>query len=183
MTDDFHSLTGLLDAMWRRLSRATESAEAPARNLALATSRPISGAAVRLVILRHADRARGTITIHTHARSDKMDEIARDPRAELLLWDPSDMYQARMSGTLRVEPADASLWQDLSGGQRFNYAEPIPGTPLEDREAFDPTPDPALMARLTLHLDRLDLLHLGDRPHGRAIYTRQDDWRGNWVAP
>ena len=183
MTDDFRSLDGMLKALWNRLEQGLKDADAPARTLALATSGP-DGAAVRLVVLRGQDRSAGTLTFYTHAHSPKIAQLRHDPRAELLLWDPVTLFQARLSVHLSVKPGNAEAWNALTKGARLNYAtDPLPGTLLHDPDANTPTPDPELLTILTADIRAIDLLHLGALPHARAQFSREDDFKGRWIAP
>lgn len=183
MPDDFRSLSGIRDALWNRLEQGVNDAGAPARHLAMATHRE-DGAAVRLVVLRQAERTAGLLTFYTHAHSGKVQQLERAPRAELLLWDPGAMFQARLTVDVTMTPGSRDLWESLTGGNRLNYAtDPLPGTLMADPGANAPTPDPGLMTVLTARIDRLDLLHLGALPHARAVFSREDDFRGHWIAP
>lgn len=174
MPDTFRTLPGLLDALWLRL--------VPGTPVALAT-RQGEGAAVRTVIVRGADRNTGSLRIHTHSRSKKVSDLASCPHAELLLWDPDADFQARLTTVFDVAPADPATWANQSDGQRLNYArDPMPGTPLDNPDTH-PTPEPALMTILTARIEALDLLCLGTTPHARARFSRQDDFKGQWIAP
>lgn len=180
MTDNFRDLSGMMDALWRRLDAGLTDPDAPARTLALATDGP----SVRLVVLRAADRAKGELTFYTHAHSSKIAELERTPFAELLLWDPSAMFQARLAARITMTPGTRDLWDSLTHGARLNYAtDPLPGTLLNDPGANAPRPDPGLLTVLTAHIAKIDLLHLGALPHARATYRRDDGFHGRWIAP
>ena len=180
MTDDFRDLTGMLDALWRRLDDGVSDADAPARTLALATDGP----SVRLVILRAADRGTGELTFYTHAHSAKIAEINRNPQAEILLWDPEVMFQARLTAGVTQSSGSPETWGNLTQGARLNYAtDPLPGTPLSDPADKTPRPDPGLLTVLTATIENIDLLHLGALPHARARYARDDGFSGTWIAP
>lgn len=183
MTDDFRSLEGMLEALWQRLDSGLHDTDAPARTLALATSGP-DGAAVRLVVLRGLDRSAATLTFYTHAQSPKTAQLRDNPRAELLLWDPNTLFQARLSARISMKPGSAKEWDGLTRGARLNYAtDPLPGTLLHDPDANSPTPAPDLLTILTARIQAIDLLHLGALPHARARFSREDDFTGHWIAP
>jgi hypothetical protein len=183
MTENFRDLTGIMDALWRRLEEGAQVADSPARNLSLATSGP-DGAAVRLVVLRGADRATASLTFYTHAHSGKIAHLERTPKAQLLLWDPASNFQARLSAHITMTPGTKQIWETLTRGARLNYAtDPLPGTLMRDPAAHAPTPDPGLLTVLTARIETIDLLHLGALPHARAIFSREDGFRGQWIAP
>lgn len=184
MTDDFQTLPGFLDALWQRLELGLSDRERSAATLALATARPGGGASVRTVILRDCDRAAAALTIYTHAASRKIAELKADPSAELMIWDAHASFQARLTTRVVIADATPRLWESLSSGARLNYArDPIPGETLASPDASRPTPDPSLMRVLTARIDGIDLLHLGATRHRRAVYSRQDDFCGRWIAP
>ncbi len=44
------------------------------------------------------------------------------------------------------------------------------------------SPDPEAFVMVNLYLQSMDILHLGPN-HRRAVYTRQEQWKGEWVSP
>ncbi len=179
---DHRTLPGLNETLWRHLEAGVSDPNSPAHTLALATRRTNSGAA-RMIILRAADRKTWALTFYTHALSKKVAELEACPEAEVLMWSPPLQLQARLGVTVSIGPANPALWSRLSDGQRLNYAATAPGGRLGSPMTPKPINGPRHMRFLTAHIHRIDLLHLGALPHARAVYLRDDNWHGRWVAP
>lgn len=184
MTERSLDLNELLDDLWTRLEAGASIPDAPARHLALATSRMNGGASVRILVLRSANRQKGILTFFTHRNSGKLRELESDPKAELLLWDQASQFQARLTVTASVLPGSPVLWDRLGDRARLNYArDPIPGERIGGPDAPQPLPDPALLAVLEMRITEMDILRLSTTPQSRAWFRAADGFTGHWVAP
>lgn len=173
----------LWQGLWMRLSAGVEDANAPARNLALATERMDGGGAVRLVVLRGIERIVPSLTFYTHIGSDKAFELADEPKAEVLLWDAASSFQARLSVSAEITPGSPALWGTLSKGARLNYVPtPPPGSAIEAPYTATLS-GPEAFAVLTARIMSADILDLSEFPHKRARFNPSDDFTGQWVAP
>lgn len=178
------ALTAMLDDAWARIEAGTATADAPMRTCVLATVGQSGGARARTVVLRRADRPAATLEIHTDTASDKVAEIAAEPRGTVLFWDAGDMVQIRAEVRLSCRDGRPEEWDRIPSGSRRAYGgTPPPGAPLTAPEAHDPTPDPARFAVLTARIDRLEILHLGSAPHKRAVFDATNGFAGRWIAP
>jgi hypothetical protein len=180
-----HSLPGdLLNAVWRGLVAGVAERAAPARHPVLASVARGGGAEARVVVLRGADRTRGVVEIHTDALSDKVGELAAEPRAALVIWDPAAALQTRLRVEVSARAGTAAEWARIPPGAQIVYGgTPPPGTPLDAPEAHAPAPDPARFTVLTCRILEVDALHLGADRHQRALFTRAEGWAGRWIAP
>lgn len=107
-----------------------ENPASPLRKPALATMTADGAPAARTVILRYVDDERHALGFFTDARSPKIAEIARDPRASLLFYDPRCDIQVRFSGHAEVHVADADAWKSAAPPSRRAYLVTAPpGTP------------------------------------------------------
>lgn len=173
----------LWKGLWARLEAGLTHPNAPARTLALATRRTDGGAAVRMVVLRELEQDAQTLTFYTHAASDKVAELAIDPQAEVLLWDASTSFQARLAVTVAAALGDTALWESFSNGARLNYVPTLePGRAIEAPHVPD-TAGPEAFVVLTAKIHSGDILDLSDLPHRRANFKAGDDFTGQWVAP
>ena len=178
------ALAALHRDVWQRLRRGVADRRAPARHPVLATQAEAGGGAARVVVLRGADSAAATLEIHTDAASAKMRDLATDPRATLLVWDARARLQIRLRATVLAAPGDAAAWARIPQPARRAYGgHPAPGTPIPAPDAFDPAPDPARFTVLTCTVEQIDALRLDDAMHRRALFRREDGWRGQWLAP
>jgi pyridoxamine 5'-phosphate oxidase len=175
-------LAATLDAAWEVLEAGVTDRGAPARHVVLATT-GTQGPEARLLVLRGADRAAGTLTLHSDAASAKVAELTVDPRAALLVWDPEGRVQIRLRTRVAVRPGGAADWSRLPDASRALYGgRPLPGAPIATPDAHRPAPDPARFAVLTATVHEIETLRLAD-PHERARFLRSDGFAGTWVAP
>jgi hypothetical protein len=129
------SLDELLDFAWSMLEEACKDRSKPMHLVQVATSGLDGRPKARTVVLRRADRSRRIIRFHTDARSAKVDEIARNPFAEIHAYDPAVKIQIRMSGSASVHSAPedevAAAWNASRSVSRNCYRmEPGPGEPI-----------------------------------------------------
>ena len=174
------TLQGLLDDAWNLLQSKQ------GRLVSLASIALDGAPECRTVMLRQGDRGSATLCVHTDLTSTKIAELRNQPRASLLLWDDASQIQIRVRGRVKITsgPQVASIWNAVPDGSRSSYGvTPAPGTPIPDSDTYDRTPDPAKFAVLSLTLEALDVVHLAEDFHRRALYERNRDWAGQWLAP
>ncbi|WP_172329379.1 pyridoxamine 5'-phosphate oxidase family protein [Mangrovicoccus sp. HB161399] len=177
-------LAELWGRAWDMLEAGLSQRDAPARLPVLATAGLGGGAEARMVVLRGADRAARRLEVHTDAASGKAAELARDPAATLLVWDPDAMLQLRLRVQVTLLPGDPRRWEAVPELSRAAYGgQPPPGVPLE--HPGDWTAAPVISRHLALVCDLrvLEVLHLGRDLHRRARFSAGDSWLGGWVAP
>ncbi|MDP5339454.1 MAG: pyridoxamine 5'-phosphate oxidase family protein [Nodularia sp. (in: cyanobacteria)] len=172
-----------------------------ARYLQLATVRENNRPANRTVVFRGFLEDSNQLKFITDARSDKVDQIQKQPWAEICWYFPNTREQFRISGCLTLigendshpifQPARIKIWQELSDAARLQFAWPHPGKPRVDKpEAFEPSPpNPAqpMPNFCLLLLDPLEVDHLELRgePQNRRIYCRneQQEWSTQEINP
>ena len=175
-------LADTLDTVWTMLAQGAADRAAPARHPVLATSGP-AGPEARLLVLRAADRSAARLTFHTDAASGKCADLATDPRAAVLLWDPEAQFQVRLRVTAYLRPGSADEWAAVPDPSRRAYGgTPPPGAPLATPEAHDPAPDLARFTVIEAAIREIETLRLAT-PHERAIFRAADGFRGTWRAP
>lgn len=186
MTDWFETLDGLLAHAWQQLIEGAGGPETPGHRVVLATLAASGAPETRIVVLRGADRAAGTVAVHTDSKSVKVAELRADPRAALHFWAEPLNLQLRLRGNMQIAtgPAVADTWASIRSSARFSYGvKPAPGTPIVHSDAYSRVPDPGQFAVLTLRIDAMDIVHLSDDYHRRALFQRADGWQGQWLAP
>ena len=169
------------------------------RYLQLATITADRQPSNRTVVFRGFLNPGNRLQIITDIRSEKVPQIAANPRAEACWYFPKTRVQFRLAGTIAIVTAttdDATLqaarraaWEKLSDNARSGFAWPQPGADRSDPSAFEvepPTPtDPlADFALLLLEPDRVDRLQLRGNPQQRQIFTRSaTGWEQREVNP
>jgi hypothetical protein len=175
-------LPATLAIAWDTLEEGTRDRAAPARHIVLATTGP-NGPEARLLVLRATDRSAGTLTLWTDAASAKTNQIAEDPRAALLVWDPETRFQIRLRARLTLRPGTPAEWSALPDAARALYGgAPAPGQPIPSPGAHRVTPDPARFTVLDATIHEIETLRLAT-PHERARFTRSDGFTGTWLGP
>jgi len=178
MTD----LARTFDTLWAMLETGTTDRDAPARHPVLATAGP-NGAEARILVLRRADREGGTVSLYTDAATAKITDLAHEPRATLLVWDPAARLQIRLRVHVDARPGTAEEWEALSGAARAAYGgDPPPGHPIPSPDRHAPDADATRFTVLEARIAEIETLRLAD-PHERARFSRADGFAGAWIAP
>lgn len=170
---------------WGRLTRGVHDRHAAARHPTLATVSVTGRPQARTVVLRAADRAAGTLDIHTDIESAKVQDLRASPFAALHVWDAAAHLQIRLEAevSLLTGPAVSAIWASVPDASRQSYGStPAPGQPIPQALDYAKSPDPACFAVLRLRVLTLDALHLGPQ-HRRARFDRDTGWAGTWLAP
>lgn len=177
-------LDTLYNHAWQRLIRGVHDRHAPARHPTLATVSPDGLPQARTVVLRRVDQSLARIELHTHIHSLKSQAVRARPVAALHVWDVGQKLQIRLEATvdLIAGAAASDIWSKVPEGSRSAYAVQAPGLPIDHALAYESQPNPSSFAVLILHVQSMDLLHLGPS-HRRAVYERAHDWSGRWVVP
>ena len=174
-----------LDRGWVQLAEGVADAGHPMRFVALATA-GAGGPEARTVGLRRADPFAAEVDIHTDLATPKVAELGADPRCSILAWNPAEALQLRLKGrgVVRHGPSIDLLWDRIPPPSRTNYGtEPAPGVPIPGPYDYDKPPRRDRFAVVTLRIDEIDLVHLPEGRHRRALYRRADGFAGTWVAP
>jgi hypothetical protein len=184
------TLPEVLAEAFRLLARGAADRRSHFHTPALATVGADGAPSLRTLVLRGFDPAARTLRLHSDRRSGKWAELAADPRAALLGYDPGARIQLRLAGRVTLHAADdlsAAAWAASRPASRFIYAvEPGPGTPVPD-----PPPAPreegageARFGVILLRFDRLEWLHLHHAGHRRAAFAwGPDGLRETWLVP
>lgn len=173
-----------------------------ARYLQLATVCPDGKPANRTVVFRGFLDETNQLKFVTDLRSEKPEQIAYNPWAEVCWYFPTTREQFRLTGTLqlvtdqatdeKLQKARQMLWQELSDSARVQFAWGQPKQPRGDAKSFapplpsqiEPLPQFCLLLLDPIQVDHLELR--GD-PQNRRIYaisaetsSEGTEKSGNW---
>lgn len=166
-----------------------------ARYVQLATVRGNGFPANRTVVFRGFLEDTNQLKFITDIRSEKAEQISKQPAAEICWYFPHTREQFRISGELtlvsadshpHLQPARIKMWQELSDAARLQFAWPIPGDMrVQTPEAFTPpAPDNIQSLEnfclLLLEPVKVDHLELRGEPQNRTIY--QLDKNQSWYC-
>ena len=184
--------------MWRsHLARSLHQHhnQPEARFLQLATidleQRPRNRTVVFRGFLENSDRFQDCLKIVTDARSQKIEQLAANPWAEISWYFTKTRSQFRILGKLLLIDSASDLelqqlrleaWQALSEPARVQFTWANPREPrVEFLEVSPPDPMQPLTSFCLLLLQpiEVDRLELRGTPQNRWIYLR--DEQGNWT--
>lgn len=202
MERDFTSLGEVEEALWALMARGAADRRSAMHTPVLGSIAADGRPSLRTVVLRSVDRSARCLRAHTDARSPKVAELRADPRAELLLYDPTAKVQIRLSCTVDVHIGDdvaQAAWQASTLFARRCYLiERAPGSAADVATSGLPAwvdgraPDQnevaqgfANFAVLLLHIDAIDWLYLAHSGHRRArfAWSEAEGWQGSWAVP
>lgn len=170
------------EEIWKTLVRATVDKKHPWRVAGFSTA-GTNGPQVRSVILRAVNAVEHQLVFYTDARSQKMADIAHDPRVALLFWNSRNNTQLRVCGKASRESSELIVndcWDRIPDYARKDYATlSAPGTRIEQATsgyAINLAKDNFVVLNVTV--DSMDLLKLDRAGHLRV--RMQLDNTGGW---
>ena len=182
---DPSDLKAFLDHAWQRVSRGVADSRSAARYPVFATVSPDGWPEARTVALRAANRTNAMLEVHTDIASAKVAALRSNPKAQLHIWDARPRLQIRLFATVAIltGPETQAQWARVPDASRVSYGkEPSQGTPIAAAFDYAETREQAAFTVLRCHLERIDLVEL-KAVHRRAVYSRHQDWSGQWLVP
>jgi hypothetical protein len=192
------NLPAILAHAWSLLVRGGADRKSPVHTPVVASVDAHGMPQARVMVLRKADPASGTLRFHTDARSPKVAQLDGQP-VSVLAYHAGEQVQVRISGTARIARGDdaEALWnQSTLFARRCYLAEQAPGTAMpgpasglpawiEGQQPSAEQIEPAQenFAVLWIDVTAIDWLHLANSGHRRARFCADDGWAGAWVAP
>ena len=165
------------------------------RYLQLATIRLDGRPANRTVVFRGFLDDTNLLKFVTDSRSEKAEQIEKQPWGEACWYFPITREQFRFLGKLtlvrenysdsQMQKARQMSWQELSDAARVQFSWPHPGKLRGDTEVFQPLAPNSRsplsnFGLLLLEPEQVDILELRGEPHNRSIYRLDGD--GNWLV-
>lgn len=171
-----------------------------ARYVQLATVRENGLPANRTVVFRGFLDNTNQLKFITDIRSEKAEQILKQPAAEICWYFPNTREQFRITGELTLVSADShphlqlariKMWQELSDAARLQFAWPTPGQMrITTPEAFTPPAPDSIQpvenfCLLLLEPTQVDHLELRGEPQNRWVYHRNEkqEWFTEAINP
>ena len=172
--------------IWKELERASVDRHHAWRTSVLATVGYDGSPNARTVVLRKVDTNQQTLCFYTDARSTKVSELTKEPKAVLAFWSARLNWQLRVKVEISVAtdgPELQALWQRVqqSASAGDYMATEAPGTerPAGFSIAQNLSGDHHF-ALLNAQVLQMDWLELGHGAHRRARLSA-DTW--HWLIP
>ena len=186
-------LDEMLAHAWRQLARGAKDRRSPFHTPTIATIGRDGRPRLRTVVLRAVEPTAGRLRFHTDVRSDKIAELAADPRIALHAYDPQGKLQVRIEGRAVVHRDDVlaeQAWRASRPASRACYAaEPAPGGTIAEGGGFRLPADEAgiLAGRANFSVvevvaEALETLWLAHGGHRRARFALGHN-RSDWLVP
>jgi pyridoxamine 5'-phosphate oxidase len=145
----------------------------------------------RIVIVRMFDAADDTLWISTDRRSEKMNQLAACPIAELVFWAPHERHQFRIRGAVTIVTSGVErqeIWVGMKARSRAMFLWPAPGEPRNaDQDFAKELPEdsaiPETFVALSLKAVEVDSLELNETPHRRRRWRAAENWQVESINP
>ena len=172
--------------IWKELGRASVDRHHEWRTPVLATVGCDGSPNARTVVLRKVDAKLLTFCFYTDARSEKVSELAKEPKAVFVFWSLRLNWQLRVKAEISIStkgPELQALWQRVqqSASAGDYMATEAPGTerPTGFGTAQNLSGDHHF-ALLNAQALQMDWLELGHGAHRRARLSA-NTWQ--WLVP
>lgn len=182
---DPNDLYAFLDEGWSHLKLGVSDSRSPARFPTFASISPDGKPEARTVALRGASRSTSVLEVHTDIATSKVVALRHTPTAAFHVWVPQADLQIRLTTFVEIlTGVDIDQqWERVPVASRVSYGTvPNPGAPISSAYAYEKPSKRDRFAVLKCSLLEMDLVHLGER-HRRAVFVRENDWAGTWLAP
>ena len=181
-----HEPQDIRQQIWKELGRASVDRHHAWRTPVLATVGCDGSPNARTVVLRKVDTNQQTLYFYTDARSAKVSELTKEPKAVLAFWSGGLNWQLRVKVEISVAtdgPEIQALWQRVqqSASAADYLATEAPGT--ERTTGFSTAQNLSgdhHFALLNAQVLQMDWLELGHGAHRRARLSA-DTWQ--WLVP
>lgn len=152
---------------------------------------------IRTVVLRDFNEAARTLRFHTDRRSEKVAELARDPRIGVHFYDEVAKVQIRIDGSAAIHREGTVAETAWTASQRMSRVcygtDPAPGSVIERADAFHlPGLDPEIAAgrehfsAIVVTISAIEWLWLKSGGHRRAMFrfgNGSEIIESQWLAP
>ena len=155
----------------------------------------------RIVVLRDMDTENDILTCWTDIRSSKVRDLKLFPNMTWCFWSKNQSLQIRVEGRTKVHHLTKEarvIWDEIPTANRKDYCSNVgPGSILNGEKSHpDWWGEEVNMtvemtnygfdnfAIITTEIQKIDMLHLHQEGHQRAIFARSmGEWEKNWVVP
>lgn len=177
------------EEIWKTLVRATVDKKHPWRVVGFGTTGK-QGPQLRSVILRGANPDQHQLVFYTDKRSQKISDIAHDPRVALLFWNARSNTQLRVCGIAAPQASELivnGLWLRIPDYARKDYATlSAPGSVIDTSAsgwALETARENFVVLNVTV--EQMEILCLDRAGHVRIAYALNDEneWSAKALIP
>jgi pyridoxamine 5'-phosphate oxidase len=174
------------EAIKRELVNGTVKKRHPFRYFTLATTHN-GTPRQRTVVLRKL-LPDFEVLIYTDARSQKVEDIRRNPKVSALFYHPKLLMQVRLEGQVEVITDSGKLaqyWQTIAEPSKKDYITSLdPGTAISNPDLVEYLDDQHYFCALKLVPDTIEYLQLKRPHHLRLLFSKAEGkWNGQFLVP
>jgi len=184
-----HSLSEIRQTVLAEFRKGSVQKKHPFKNVVLSTiesERPSS----RWVVFRKLTDGESFL-VFTDSRSDKVDQLEKNPNCSLLFYHNRQGLQIRVKGKVKIHEENEmteKYWPGVKGSSAKNYTTVLaPGTEIASTEEgykWENNPDGSHFTILEIIPNDMEVLQLGRDGHIRAGFRRiKDCWKGSFLVP
>lgn len=174
----------VLDHAWKIMTEVA-TIKTALRTITLATVDQDNQPQACLVVLRTVDRDNQILEFHTDADSLKCQSLARNPKAQILIWQETNAVQLRLTVEvfLRQDKKTVELWRKVPSPSQIAYGKhPPTGGVIEGPFRYKTLCAKEKFVIAECQITKIDYLSLKAN-HFRAQFEKQSGWSGKWVSP
>ena len=139
---------------------------------------------LRTVVLRDFNPDKLHFTIFTDSRSAKVSELRKNHRAQLLFYDSTRLIQLVVEVKLFSMEENLETYNALPYPTKKDYTSiQSPGSIIKGPDEVDHDSSKEHFLQLEFQAIQLEYLKLKRPNHLRARFSREDGWKGVFVAP
>lgn len=178
------ALDTLFEEAKTQWTNALNEARHPFRYFVLGTSIPDHYPQIRTVVLRDFDSKNLVFTIYTDNRTQKIKDLTRQPKAQLLFYHPEEQLQLRVSCTLMEMQSSNQIFQGLPQKSQRDYTvNPAPGNLIDSPESISYGKEALHFRKLRFQAQEMEYLKIQKPMHIRALFFLSQDWKGQFIVP
>tara|TARA_B100000767_G_scaffold227023_1_gene216840 strand:- start:352 stop:888 length:537 start_codon:yes stop_codon:yes gene_type:complete len=177
-------LEGLFQECNNQWAQVKDSKKHAFRFFTLATIASDGRPHVRTVVLRNFNPKDISFTIYTDSRSQKLQELEQDKRAQLLFYDPKRMLQIVVSVVLLENINENKIYDDIPEHSKKDYSSIIiPGSKINSPDKLQFNFSKGFFSKLIFKAETIEYLRLKRPNHLRAFFKIEDNWKGTFLVP
>ena len=139
---------------------------------------------IRTVVLRNFNPKDISFSIYTDSRSQKLQELEQDKRAQLLFYDPKRMLQIVVSVVLLENINENKIYDDIPEHSKKDYSSIIiPGSKINSPDKLQFNFSKGFFSKLIFKAETIEYLRLKRPNHLRAFFKIEDNWKGTFLVP
>ena len=177
-------LEGLFQECNNQWAQVKDSKKHAFRFFTLATIASDGRPNVRTVVLRNFNPKDISFTIYTDSRSQKLQELEQDKRAQLLFYDPKRMLQIVVSVVLLENINENKIYDDIPEHSKKDYSSIIiPGSKINSPDKLQFNFSKGFFSKLIFKAETIEYLRLKRPNHLRVFFKIEDNWKGTFLVP